>query len=130
MLSLKKPLVICVLILFVVLGIAAVDQPRNERFKNLKVLPKDIKEDSLFALMDGYDRSLGVGCDFCHAMDKKADSMIFESDAKPEKEIARKMMRMTMDINIKYFQFNTIPGMPQPEVVSCTTCHRGQARPK
>ena len=127
--SFKKINVISVLAAFIFVGIAAVKQPVNEKFKNLQVLPKNISADSLDKIMDGFTVNMGVDCKYCHVRDKKADSLIFYSDDKPEKEIARNMMRMTMDINKKYFQFNETITAEQVQAVTCFTCHRGEPMP-
>ena len=88
MISIKKLKVLSVLAAFIFTGIAAVKQPVNEKFKNLQVLPKNITTDSLDKIMDGFNVQLGVDCNYCHVKDKKADSLIFDKDDKPEKEIA------------------------------------------
>lgn len=127
--SFKKLQVLIVLALFIFIGIAAVKQPVNEEFKNLQVLPKNITTDSLDKIMDGFTEMLGVDCKYCHYRDKKADSIIYDSDNKPEKEITRNMMRMTADINKKYFQFNETITADQVQAVTCYTCHRGEPMP-
>lgn len=130
MITLKKLKVLSALAAFVLIGIAAVKQPVNLEFKNLQVLPKNITADSLDKIMDGFNASLKVDCKFCHVKDKKADSLIFDKDDKSEKEIARKMMRMTMDINKNYFQFNEDVNAKQIQAVTCYTCHKGQPIPE
>jgi hypothetical protein len=130
MTSFKKLKVLSALAAFIFTGIAAVKQPVNEKFKNLQVLPKNITTDSLDKIMDGFNAQLGVDCKFCHVRDKKADTLIFDKDDKSEKEIARNMMRMTMDINKKYFQFNETVTAQQVQAVTCYTCHNGQPRPE
>ena len=125
----KKLKVLVALAAFIFIGIAAVKQPVNEQFKNLQVLPKNITTDSLDKIMDGFTVSLGVDCKYCHYRDKKADSLIYDSDDKSEKEIARNMMRMTMDINKKYFQFNETVTAEQVQAVTCFTCHKREPRP-
>ena len=130
MISIKKLKVLSVLAAFIFTGIAAVKQPVNEKFKNLQVLPKNITTDSLDKIMDGFNVQLGVDCNYCHVKDKKADSLIFDKDDKPEKEITRNMMRMTMDINKKYFQFNEEVTAVQVQAVTCYTCHKGQPIPE
>ena len=127
--SFKKINVISVLAAFIFVGIAAVKQPVNEKFKNLQVLPKNISADSLDKIMDGFTVNMGVDCKYCHVRDKKADTLIFDADDKSEKEIARNMMRMTMDINKKYFQFNETITAEQVQAVTCFTCHRGEPMP-
>ena len=126
---LKKIKVIAALAIFIFIGIAATKEPRSDKFKNLKVLPKDITEDSLDKIMDGFNVNLGVDCRYCHTRDKKADTLMFDKDDKPEKEIARNMMRMTMDINEKYFHFNQEIKSSEIQAVNCFTCHRGEPRP-
>jgi hypothetical protein len=118
-----------VLAILVIAGMAAIEHPKAERFKNLQVLPKDITVDSLDKIMDGFNADLGVDCKFCHKRDKKVDTLIFDSDDKSEKEITRNMMRMTMDINKKYFQFNETVSADQVQAVTCFTCHRKEPLP-
>jgi Photosynthetic reaction centre cytochrome C subunit len=99
-------------------------------YTNLQVLPKDIAPKDLQRIMvDEFEDGLGVGCNFCHAQEKGSLHLDYASDAKPEKEIARAMMRMTMDINKKYF------AVEQPLIgdslmtISCSNCHHGTAHP-
>lgn len=125
----KKYAVIIALGIVVVAGIAAVPAPANE-YKNLKVLPKDISTMDLSRIMiDDFEDGLGVSCGFCHAEEKDSHKLDYASDEKPEKEIARLMMKMTLDVNEKYFQ------VPHPLIgdstlsITCVTCHKGQPRP-
>ncbi len=113
----------------VFIGMAAMKRPVNEKFKNLQVLPINITEDSLDNIMSGFVDQLGVNCNYCHVLDKKADSIIYDVDDKPEKQIARNMMRMTMDINKKYFQFNETVTAEEVQAVTCFTCHKGTPIP-
>jgi recombination DNA repair RAD52 pathway protein len=126
MISFKKIKVLAALAVFVFIGIAAVKQPVNDKFKNLQVLPKNITADSLDKIMDGFNAGLGVDCKFCHSWNQEIYKMEFEKDIKPEKEIARKMMQMTMDINKKYFQFNEDVNAAQVQAVTCYTCHKAE----
>jgi Photosynthetic reaction centre cytochrome C subunit len=128
--SFKKLKVIAALSTFIFIGIAAVKQPVNDEFKNLQVLPKNITKDSLDKIMDGFNRSLGVDCKNCHVYNKELYRMDFDKDDKPEKEIARNMLRMTMDINNNYFQFNETATKEEMQAVTCYTCHRGEQIPK
>lgn len=126
----KSIKITAVLLLFIVIGIAAMEQPKNDKFKNLQVLPKNITADSLDRIMDGFNAMLGVDCKFCHVRDKKADTLMFDKDDKSEKEITRNMMRMTMDINKKYFEFNETVKAEQVQAVTCYTCHKGKPLPE
>lgn len=67
--------------------------------------------------MQDINKDLGVKCNFCHV------SRDFPSDEKQEKLTARKMMKMTNDLNQKYFGQE-----PEPKI-TCYTCHRGQEKP-
>src|ERR1039457_4926102 len=57
--------------------------------KNLKLL----KPEHLMETMQSFRVALGVRCDFCHVQND------FASDEKPHKEIARKMIVMSREIN-------------------------------
>jgi hypothetical protein len=127
--SYKKLIALVALFAFFFTGIAAIEEPASD-FKNLQVLPKNIKADSLDKIMGGFNEQLGVDCGFCHFKDKKADTLIFDNDDKSEKEITRKMMRMTMDINKNYFQFNEEVTTAQIQAVTCYTCHKGKPTPE
>ncbi len=100
-------------------------------YKNLKVLPKDISPKDLQKIMvDEFQDGLGVSCNYCHAQEPGSLHLDYASDAKPEKEIARSMMLMAMDINKKYF------GVEHPLIgdsvmaITCSTCHQGTPHPE
>jgi hypothetical protein len=98
------------------------------KFKNLKVLPKNISEAALDKIMDGFNDALGVSCDFCHTKTNKADELNFASDIKPEKSAARKMMLMTYEINMKHF--GATKNRLEPQTIKCITCHRQKPYPE
>ena len=125
----KKLIALAALFFFVFIGIAAIEEPAGE-FKNLQVLPKNITEDSLGKIMDGFNAGLGVNCAFCHTENKYTKQLEADKDTKSEKEITRNMMRMTMDINKNYFQFNEEVNAAQVQAVTCYTCHKGQPIPE
>jgi len=125
----KKYGVIAALGIVVIAGIAAVPAPANE-YKNLKVLPKDISTKDLSRIMiDDFEDGLGVSCGFCHAEEKDSHKLDYASDEKPEKEIARLMMKMTLDVNEKYFQVTHPLIGDSTLAINCTTCHNGHPRP-
>ena len=100
------------------------------QYVNLKVLPKNISLKDLQKIMvDDFEDGLGVACNFCHAADKTTGQLDFASDAKPEKEIARQMMRTTIGINKKYFKVKHPLIGTDALVVTCNTCHNGVAFP-
>jgi Photosynthetic reaction centre cytochrome C subunit len=127
----KKILVTLGVGLFMVVGIAATKAPDPPKFKNLKILPKDISKDDLDKVMDKFKAALGVKCSFCHAPSKDSTQKWpdFASDDKPEKLIARKMMKMTTRINKKYFSYEKNEQGQSIAVVECMTCHRGSPHP-
>lgn len=97
---------------------------------NLHVLPKNISHDDLMKVMHGFTGSLGVKCNYCHAAGAQPHHLDFASDAKPEKRIARTMMRMTTQINKKYLaRVNVAETKPEQKQVTCGTCHRGHDLP-
>lgn len=120
---------IIAMVIVVIAGTAAVPSPSND-YKNLKVLPKDISTKDLSRIMiDDFEDGLGVSCGFCHAEEKDSHKLDYASDEKPEKEIARLMMKMTLDVNEKYFQV-THPLIGDSTLsITCMTCHKGQPRP-
>lgn len=97
------------------------------KFKNLKVLPKNITEEKLDSIMEAFNYSLGVKCIFCHVRPDSGEELNYVSDAKGEKDIARNMMRMTDNINKKYFNFNKEKTPLQ--TITCISCHQKKARP-
>ena len=120
------------LIAFMVIGMAATRPLEDKPKRNLKVLPKDISHEDLGKIMDDWKIALGVKCNFCHAPSKDSTShhLDFASDAKPEKDMARHMFRMTAKINKKYFNFDKDDKGATIAAVTCLTCHRGEAHPE
>lgn len=138
MVRIKTSIVIVILAAIVVMGTAATNGSLNN-FKNLQVLPKNISDHQLDSIMDIYNRALQVNCDFCHEKTKDLTGLTTAENATLDfaadnsmKNTARKMMRLTIDINKAYFNYDTIP-VKKPDhllnVVSCNTCHRGNAFP-
>ncbi len=131
----KKIIIYAGIGLLVTAGIAATHVPgEKSEWKNLKVIPKNTDEDQLERIMNGYSKQLGVTCSYCHP-DTKPDifprRVDFASEEKPEKQIARKMMRMTDKINKKYFGYKNKYDFEslKTSVISCNTCHRGLKKP-
>src|SRR5580692_11221568 len=113
----------------VILGSAAAGPER--RYKNLKVLPRHISSKELQGIMtDDFEDGLGVSCGFCHAAAKGGHGLDFASDAKPEKGVARAMMRMTLKLNKRYFNIRHPLLGSSLLTVTCVTCHKGQAFPE
>lgn len=122
-------LIIVFIFTFLVFSAGAFQQKEEQKAKNLKVLPKDISHDDLDKEMRFYNNSLNVKCNYCHAPSKERPGRLdFASDSNSHKEDTRAMIRMTNDINEKYFE--TKVNSPQHlNVVNCYTCHRGEEMP-
>ncbi|MBC7948351.1 MAG: c-type cytochrome [Chitinophagaceae bacterium] len=126
----RHQLITCAgIIVFVVLGIAATRLPEGKP-RNLKVLPADISDQMLDSIMNTYNKALGVSCDFCHSKHKTIpDALDFADDGVKMKSEARKMMRLTIQINKDYFYYDTTRRPEYLKVVTCNTCHRGDPFP-
>ena len=100
------------------------DKPVEQTRKNIQVL-KGLPESQLSLLMNFVSVSLGVQCDYCHIFQGKDPktgykNWLYERDDKPEKEAARRMMKMVLSIN------TSNPTDFRQNSVTCFTCHRGQ----
>jgi len=125
----KKYVVTAVLTIAIAVGGFALPRPANE-YTNLKVLPKNISSKNLSKIMiDDFEDGLGVSCGFCHAEEKDSHRLDYASDEKPEKQIARLMMKMTMGINKNYFKLKHSIIGDSILAITCVTCHNGQPRP-
>ena len=93
-------------------------QTSKQKFKNIKVL-KDLPADQLGPLMRQFNTALNVRCDFCHVI--AADHSGFEKDDKPMKDVARKMILMTNDINSRHKVID--------KKATCYMCHQGHPEP-
>jgi hypothetical protein len=89
------------------------DPPAGSTFKNIQVL-KHLRSSEVRPAMGSVAAALGVSCEYCHTNP-------WESDVKPKKAIARKMMAMTMDLNRTYYAGKNI--------INCGTCHNGHPIP-
>jgi hypothetical protein len=95
--------------------------------KNIQVL-KGLPEAQLSLVMNFVATSLGVQCNFCHVQQGKdpktgTTKWLWESDDKPQKQTARRMMQMVLSIKAN----NTVDF--RENEVTCYTCHRGQRKP-
>ena len=99
----------------------------NPPHKNLKVLPQDIPGPQLLGTMKFFAQSLGVRCTFCHVgtEGQPLSTFDFASDAKPNKNVARGMIRMVKELNTN---LPMITGEADSKV-TCFTCHRGAQHP-
>ena len=99
----RSILILAGIISFIAASLAFItaDAPK---YKNLKVLKKDISKQELDSVMRFFTMSLGEKCNFCHVRNEAEKTMDFPSDANPNKNTARFMMRMAAKINKKYFK--------------------------
>ena len=88
------------------------DPPVEQTKKNIKVM-QGLPSSQLIPVMAFMANSLGVTCAHCHEKE-------WESDAKPAKESARKMIALQRAINEQQYG-----GKP---TVTCNTCHHGQVK--
>jgi hypothetical protein len=79
---------------------------------NIQVL-NDIPNSLVLPTMRVISASLGVECEFCHESNRALNTA--------KKDVARRMMRMTLDLNRGAFEGRLR--------VTCYTCHRGSSNP-
>jgi len=104
------------------IGAGASWAQEEEGFKNLQVLPGDIKRAELKATMEGFADQLDVKCSFCHVSDD------YPNDEKEHKQIARRMLRLVMFMRenaSEYFKDGI-----NPQEINCWSCHRGRSEPE
>lgn len=134
----KKTFIIIAACVFGIFSIQAFTTKPDQRWKNLQILPQSISEDALDSIMDHFALSLGVKCNYCHERNTTTNKLDFAGDAKPEKQFARKMMLMAIDINKNYFnemeegevRQDTTAASYMLQQVTCYTCHKGGTHPK
>jgi hypothetical protein len=97
-------------------------EPASAVFKNIQTM-KNRPAGQLLSVMElGFARSLGVDCMHCHVPDK------WESEKKPQKQIARDMYAMAAKINGEMLK-NIKNLKSETPTINCTTCHRGEVKP-
>jgi hypothetical protein len=123
----KKLLTISLLSTMVIAGASVLGSGNKELpFVNLKILPKNISSKLLNQIMvDDFSDGLGVSCMSCHAEDSTTHRVNYASDANPQKNMARRMMKMTLKINRQFFGIRHPSIGGSTMVVTCFSCHRG-----
>ncbi|MEP7231767.1 MAG: c-type cytochrome [Ginsengibacter sp.] len=99
----KKSLLVIFGCIICVMLFQAFTISKAPKYMNLQILPEDISKNDLDSVMHHFTQSLGVKCNFCHVWNNDSKKMDFATDDKPEKNIARKMMLMSIDLNKNYF---------------------------
>ncbi|HEX3067951.1 MAG TPA: c-type cytochrome [Thermoanaerobaculia bacterium] len=132
--KLARPIVVALTVSLFLAACAAMQQQKAQaaradtgEFHNLQIFPQNITHDELIANMRGFARALGTRCDHCHTSNPPGskEQFDFASDAKPEKNAARAMMRMVHSANNDYLAKVN----PHGQMVTCDTCHRGHTVP-
>ena len=103
---------VATLVILVVVPAVLNAQTAGEKYKSVRVL-NDIPASRIIEVMSVIAGSLGVTCAHCHESE-------FESDAKPMKQKARDMLRLTKDVDATFGG----KGM-----ITCNTCHQGKPVP-
>ena len=97
------------------------NQPAESVYKNIKLFKGQPAIRVLNIMARGFSPALGVSCSHCHVTGE------YEREDKNTKQIARDMFGMVNGINA---ELKKIPNIKSTNpTVSCSTCHRGQARP-
>jgi hypothetical protein len=99
--------------LLVILAATPQDLPVEQTKKNIKVL-EGLPSSQLIPVMSFMANSLGVTCAHCHGKE-------FDSDEKPAKDAARKMIALQRAINQQHYGGKL--------TVTCNTCHQGRVLP-
>ncbi len=101
------------------------------KYKNLKILPQDITSHQLDSVMHHFTESLNVKCNFCHVRNEEIKEWDHASDSNKHKLVAREMMKMTNEINDKYFPYSgKAEKLSTILTVTCYTCHNGKKEPE
>lgn len=116
---------------------AAAPAQEANGYENLQALPADISRDDLGDTMLGFLRALGLprrageGCLHCHvgSLDVPRSQWEWSSDDKPNKRVARRMIRMVRDINEEHLAGLDHRDWPALRV-GCATCHAGRLDPR
>jgi hypothetical protein len=97
--------------------VSGASEPAPPRWESLQVLPSDLPEADLLAVMKEMSRGLGVRCTHCHTEDRAAED-------KPSKAKARDHLKMTLELERDWFASEDAPR------VTCRTCHGGRVKPR
>ncbi len=98
------------------------DQPASEVYLNIQMMKKLPAARLLDVMNNVFARSLGVTCAHCHIPRE------WQKEDKPQKQIARDMVKMVGAINDSLLASIKNLKDPNPRI-GCFTCHRGQVIP-
>jgi hypothetical protein len=99
---------------------AGAQEPTVEQVeKNIKVL-NGMPASQIIPVMNFFAASMGRRCNFCHVNNN--GQWDYAADTKPEKNTAREMIKMVLDLHKQTFNGSAD--------ISCYTCHRGRSQPQ
>lgn len=113
-------------------SLAFTNADRDPGWKNLKILPQNTTGQQMDSVMEHFSISLNVGCEFCHVKTVKGGNEEWDmaSDKKKHKLQAREMMKMTNEINDRYFPYGgKAADLNTALTVTCYSCHNGHKEP-
>src|SRR5438132_10210871 len=99
---------------------AAQEKTVEQTRKNIKVLT-GMPDSQSIPVMNYFAASMGRRCNFCHVNNQ--GQWDYASDAKPEKNTAREMIKLVFDTNNRLTTLKLDP-------IACYTCHRGRNSPQ
>jgi hypothetical protein len=102
--------------------------------KNLQVFPKETTQAEILPVMRQFEAALQVECGHCHQWTGPGvPTNDFSVDVKPQKDIARAMIRMVNEANMAIAPAvakGDNKAADQVQKITCATCHRGSAVPQ
>ncbi|MDQ6610719.1 MAG: c-type cytochrome [Bacteroidota bacterium] len=118
------------IVALIIISYAFTSKHDEPKYKNLKILSKDITHEQMDSVMHHFAMSLNVKCNFCHIRNEETKEWNWPSDENKHKLMARNMMKMTNKINDKYFKVaGSAKNLSTALMVTCYTCHHGSTEP-
>jgi hypothetical protein len=125
-----KKTIITGAVMVAILALSFTIRSEEPKYKNLKILPKNISKEQMDSVMHHFASALGQKCNFCHVRNEESKQWDFAADDNKHKLIAREMMKMTNAVNKKYFEEAGDPKKLETKLmVTCYTCHAGKVEP-
>ena len=102
--------------------------------QNLKVFPKETTQAQILPATRAFEGALQVECGYCHQWEGQGNpTNNFAADVKPQKDVARAMIKMVDTINQQISAGVSATGVRTGDAiqkVTCATCHRGKPIPQ
>ncbi len=125
----KKSVVVLAAFICMIIVSFAFTKADPPRYKNLKILPKDITKEQMDSVMHHFAGALGQKCSYCHMYNQEQKSMDFASDENKHKGAARGMLKMMYKLNRKFFEVKNSKDLNAKLEITCYTCHHGAEHP-